>query len=80
MLKILMIFVLLQKCYFKDNIFTRKRDFGSKNILLLSIYHFIVQTCQLIFLIDPKADMFVVGLGGWYDWPNYGKHLKYIFL
>ena len=69
-------------CYFKENIFTRKIDLDGKNILLLSIlYHFIVNQCQYIFLIDQKNDMYVLGSGGYYGPPNYGNIFKkYIFI
>ena len=45
MFKLLLILVMLVKCYFKEHITTRKTILESKNILLLLKYHFIVQDC-----------------------------------
>ena len=69
-------------CYFKENIFTRKIDLDGKNILLLSIlYHFIVNQCQFIFLVDQKNDMYVLGSGIYKVDPYQGNIFKkYIFI
>ena len=76
-----MIFILFLTCYSKENIYTRKTDLDGKNILLLSIlYHFIVNQCVWIFLIDQKNDMYVLGSGNYSDYYSGNIFKKYIFI